>query len=88
MQKEELLHLHMLLVQVKKYYESINCDEVLTERYDNLKISPVHIHKNKICHKEAILTLGDELVGYIRSRGMPAVEYLPGAGSEEVAVEH
>ena len=88
MQKEELLHLHMLLIQVKKYYESIDNEEIATGKYDKLNISPVHIHKNKICHKEAILTLGEELVGYIQHNHVPAVEYASGAGSEEVAVEN
>ena len=88
MQKEELLHLHMLLVQVKKYYESIDNDEIMTSKYDQLNISPVHIHKNKICHKEAILTLGEELVGYIQHNHVPVVEYASGTGSEEVAVEN
>ncbi|MBN2733986.1 MAG: UPF0058 family protein [Methanomicrobiaceae archaeon] len=88
MQKEELLHLHMLLVQVKKYYESIDKDEIITDKYDRLNISPVHIHKNKICHKEAILTLGGELVGYIHHEHVPAVDYASGTGSEEVAVEN
>ncbi|WOF15851.1 metal-binding protein [Methanoplanus sp. FWC-SCC4] len=88
MQKEELLHLHMLLVQVKKYYESVNNEEIVTEKYDQLNISPVHIHKNKICHKEAILTLGEELVGYIQNGHAPSVEYTSGTVSEEVAVEN
>ncbi len=78
----------MLLIQVKKYYESIDSEEINTGKYDRLNISPVHIHKNKICHKEAILTLGEELVGYIQHSHMAAVEYASGAGSEEVAVEN
>ena len=88
MQKEELLHLHMLLVHVKKYYESIKNEDVLTSNYNELKISPVHIHKNKVCHKEAILTLGKELVGYIQDGQVQSVGYAPGVGTEEVAVEH
>ena len=88
MQKEELLHLHMLLVHVKKYYESIKHEDVLTNHYNELNISPVHIHKNKVCHKEAILTLGKELVGYLHEEQVQAVGYTAGAGTEEVAVEH
>lgn len=88
MQKEELLHLHMLLVHVKKYYESIKNEDVLTSDYNELNISPVHIHKNKVCHKEAILTLGKELVGYIQDGQVRSVGYAPGVGTEEVAVEH
>lgn len=74
----------MLLVHVKNYYESVNSEEIITENYNLLEISPVHIHKNKVCHKQAILTLGDELVQYIR-QNQPSVvdysEYSPGAGS-------
>ena len=84
MQKEELLHLHMLLVHVKNYYESVNGEEIITENYNLLEISPVHIHKNKVCHKQAILTLGDELVQYIRQNQTSVVdysEYSPTAGS-------
>ncbi len=88
MQKEELLHLHMLLVQVKKYYETIDNEEIKTAKYDKLNISPVHIHKNKICHKEAILALGEELVNYIHQTHSQAVEYSAGSASEEVAVEN
>lgn len=92
MQKEELLHLHMLLVHVKKYYESIRNEDVVTKNYDELNISPVHIHKSKVCHKEAILTLGNELVEYIRKdeqvQPVESVGYSQVAGSEEVAVEH
>ncbi|WP_421908057.1 UPF0058 family protein [Methanolacinia petrolearia] len=88
MQKEELLHLHMLLVHVKKYYESVRNEDVLTTHYDELNISPVHIHKNKVCHKEAILTLGKELVGYLQNEQIQNVGYAPGTGTEEVAVEY
>ncbi|QXO94875.1 UPF0058 family protein [Methanospirillum purgamenti] len=69
MQKEELLHLHMLFIHVRKYYETITNEEIPTERYNTLHISPVHIHKNKKAHKEAILVLGEEIVDHIgRSR--------------------
>jgi len=74
----------MLLVHVKNYYESVNGEEIITENYNLLEISPVHIHKNKVCHKQAILTLGDELVQYIRQNQTSVVdysEYSPGAGS-------
>jgi hypothetical protein len=85
-QKEELLHLHMLMIHVKKYIESITNQEISVKTYQSLDISPVHIHKNKKCHKEAILALGDEIVGHIHSRNQ-----LVNVGSdmvpEKVAVE-
>jgi hypothetical protein len=76
-QKEELLHLHMLFVHVKKYYETATSEEVPTVRYDTLHISPVHIHKNKKSHKEAILILGQEIVDHIRQQHQksPAIEF-------------
>jgi hypothetical protein len=67
-QKEELLHLHMLMIHVKKYIENITNQEISAKSYQSLDISPVHIHKNKKCHKEAILALGDEIVTHIQSR--------------------
>ncbi|NLV27672.1 MAG: metal-binding protein [Methanomicrobiales archaeon] len=70
-QKEELLHLHMLFIHVRKYYETITQEEIPTERYDLMHISPVHIHKNKKSHKEAILVLGQEIVTHINQK--PAV---------------
>lgn len=85
-QKEELLHLHMLLVHIKKYYESVSGEEVMTGKYDSLAISPVHIHKNKILHKKAILTLGDELVQHINMHQAPG--YAHDLGSGKVTAEH
>jgi hypothetical protein len=85
-QKEELLHLHMLMIHVKKYIENITNQEISAKHYQSLDISPVHIHKNKKCHKEAILALGDEIVSHIHSRNL-----LVNVGSdmvpEKVAVE-
>jgi hypothetical protein len=87
-QKEELLHLHMLMVHLRHFYEEMNSEEILTSRYDCLDISPVHIHKNKKCHKDALLTLGDELVGYIRGSQPVMIEYAGEPAPKEIAVEH
>lgn len=78
----------MLLVHVRKYYEGVTGEEIPTEQYNTLEISPVHIHKNKICHKKAILTLGEELVQHIRHNHTPVVNYAKDTASEEIAVEH
>ncbi len=87
-QKEELLHLHMLFVHVKKYYETTTSEEVSTERYDTLHISPVHIHKNKRSHKEAILVLGQEIVDHIRQQQKPPVVGFTDMVAPEIAVEN
>jgi hypothetical protein len=87
-QKEELLHLHMLLVHIKKYYEGTTGEEVPTDQYNALHISPVHIHKNKISHKKAILTLGGEVVQHIRSHHNPYIGHPHDVRSEGVMTEH
>ena len=60
MKKEELIQLHMLLAQVKKYCEENGptCD--FTE-YNELGISPFQVHRSKEEHKQAIFVLGTEL---------------------------
>ena len=88
MQKEELLHLHLLMIHIKKYYEGITSDEIPTTRYKSLAISPVHIHKDKKAHKEALLVLGDEIVTHIHGHRMPVVAYSSNAASTRVAAEH
>lgn len=92
MQKEELLHLHMLMVHIRKYYENTTNEEIETERYNALEISPVHIHKDKKAHKDALLTLGDEIVAHINGHHpVHVMNYSPEtatAPTQQVAVEH
>ncbi len=60
MKKEELVHLHMLLAQLKKYCEEhgLECD---FSKYQELEISPFQVHRSKDEHKQAIFVLGTEL---------------------------
>jgi hypothetical protein len=60
MKKEELVHLHMLLAQLKKYCEEhgLDCD---FSKYQELEISPFQVHRSKDEHKQAIFVLGTEL---------------------------
>lgn len=78
----------MLMIHIKKYYEGITSDEIPTTRYKSLAISPVHIHKDKKAHKEALLVLGDEIVTHINGHRMPVVAYSSNAASTRVAAEH
>jgi len=82
----------MLMVHIKKYYESTTNEEISTERYDALEISPVHIHKDKKAHKDALLTLGEEVVTHISGHHrVHVVNYSPEtatAATPQVAVEH
>ncbi|NQE46084.1 hypothetical protein C5S31_08700 [ANME-1 cluster archaeon GoMg2] len=61
MKKEELVHLHLLLAQLKKYceLEGMNCDFT---RYNELEITPFQVHRSKDDHKQAVFVLGNELV--------------------------
>ncbi len=60
MKKEELVHLHLLLAQLKKYCEEngLGCN---FERYNELGISPFQVHRSKEEHKQAVFVLGTEL---------------------------
>ena len=88
MQKEELLHLHMLMVHIKKFYESTTGESIDTSRYVGLEVSPVHIHKNKKSHKEALLVLGEEIVGRMRDQRRQVYDMATESRVEPVAVEH
>ena len=88
MQKEELLHLHMLMVHIKKFYETSTGEVVDTSRYVGLEVSPVHIHKNKKSHKEALLILGEEIVGSMRDQRRQVFDLTGESVPEPVAVEH
>jgi len=74
-QKSELLHLHILMFQIRMYFEAITHDEIPTERYNSLGISPLHFHKDRKAHKDALFTLGDEIVSHILGKTLPAVNY-------------
>ena len=87
-QKEALIQLHMLMMQVKKCCETISNDEIPSGRYDALEISPLHIHKDKNAHKIALLTLGDEIVCHIHRHSMQMMKYPSGNGATKASVEH
>ena len=87
MQKDELLHLHLLMFHIRKHYEEITHDEIPTGRYDSLEISPIHIHKDKKAHSDALLTLGDEIVSHIHARKLPAGICSHVTAPSQVAVE-
>lgn len=56
MKKEELVRLHTLLFQLKKYCDEkgLECDFT---KYNELKITPFQVHKSKEEHKHAIFVL-------------------------------
>ncbi|MEA2074386.1 MAG: UPF0058 family protein [Euryarchaeota archaeon] len=60
MKKEELVHLHMLLAQFKKYCEENGLKGDFS-KYNELGISPFQVHRSKEEHKQAIFVLMTEL---------------------------
>jgi hypothetical protein len=64
MHKEELIQLHTLMTQMKKYFEE-NGSNNNFNIYNNLGISPVHVHRSKAEHKHAIFVLGGEIANMI-----------------------
>lgn len=64
MHKDELIQLHTLMAQMKRYFECQGNDYNFDE-YQLLSISPVHIHRSKAEHKHAIFVLGNELASLI-----------------------
>jgi hypothetical protein len=86
-QKEELLHLHMLMSHIKKYCENITNDEIHSERYSSLEISPCHLHKDKKAHEDALLALGDEIVTHIHEQSRLPVIYFSDTPATKVAIE-
>ncbi len=87
MQKEELIHLHMLMIHIKKYCESISDNEIPSERYKSLEISPLHIHKEKNAHRIALLTLSDEIVTHLHGQSIHVMNSPPGNASTKAAAE-
>jgi hypothetical protein len=59
MKKQELIHLHGLLAQVRNHYEENAGEEVTHERYTDLGVKPTSIHKSKTDHKAAVFALAD-----------------------------
>ncbi|WP_348610157.1 UPF0058 family protein [Halobaculum rarum] len=56
MKKQELIHLHGLLSEVRSEYEEWSTDIDLTE-YKELGVKPTSIHRSKTDHKAAVFKL-------------------------------
>lgn len=75
MQKDELIQLHSLLCQVKRFLETEDegADKTF-EEYARLGVAPQHIHKSKMLHKKAVFLLGKEIAGVVAERLPPGPE--------------
>ena len=61
MQKEELIQLHTLFVQIKNELERQMELNGAFKEYEQLGVLPHHVHKSKNAHKKAIFILGKEI---------------------------
>ncbi|MFQ5888129.1 MAG: UPF0058 family protein [Candidatus Hydrothermarchaeales archaeon] len=57
MYKDELIHLHQLLVYLMKFFVDNGVPNSFFEGYTELSISPHHIHRTKGEHKYAVFML-------------------------------
>lgn len=62
MKKQELIHLHGLLSEVRSQYDRWEMDLDL-EEYEDLGVKPTSIHKSKTDHKAAVFALADGITG-------------------------
>jgi hypothetical protein len=59
MKKQELIHLHGLLAEVRNHYEELAGTTVEHSEYTALGVRPTSIHKSKTDHKAAVFALAD-----------------------------
>ena len=71
MQKEELIHLHTLMIQIKNYFEHTTGEHIAAEKYRALNISPVHVFKRKLEHEKALFALGNEIIASVHRPDAP-----------------
>lgn len=64
MHKDELIQLHTLMAQIKRHFEYMGMDYEF-RHYNSLAISPLHVHRSKAEHKQAIFVLGNDLASII-----------------------
>ncbi len=61
MKKQELIHLHGLLAEVRNHYEESKGIDVPDEDYGPLGVRPTSIHKSKTDHKAAVFALASDI---------------------------
>ena len=62
MKKQELIHLHGLLSEVRTRFEAQEpIPHMITTGYDEQNTRPTSIHHSKTDHREAVLELANEL---------------------------
>lgn len=57
MRKQELIHLHGLLMEVARYYKQGDSFSIDLSEYESLETDPSSIHRNKAEHQAAVFAL-------------------------------
>ena len=57
MYKDELINLHQLMVYLMKFFVDYGVPDSFFKEYNDLSISPHHIHRTKGEHKYAVFML-------------------------------
>ena len=57
MKKQELIHLHGLLAEVREHHEAEAGMAIDCEEYEAFGVQPTSIHKSKTDHKAAVFAL-------------------------------
>ncbi len=74
LQKQELIQLHALLAQVRHRLEN---EGLVTDRnfsdYDSMRITPVHVFRDREAHKEAFFTLANAISSALQTKGGPPI---------------
>ncbi|MDX1746564.1 MAG: UPF0058 family protein [Halobacteriales archaeon] len=73
MKKQELIHLHGLLAEVRSHYEQSIGTEIDDEDYQSLGVRPTSIHKSKTDHKAAVFALADGITSEMEAETEQAV---------------
>ncbi|MBI5252817.1 MAG: UPF0058 family protein [Euryarchaeota archaeon] len=69
MYKDEMIHLHQLLLCLCKFLEDSGAPKHHFNDYVSLGISPYHIHKRKVEHKYAIYVLSKCISSVLAEHG-------------------
>ncbi|WP_277552927.1 UPF0058 family protein [Halobaculum limi] len=76
MKKQELIHLHGLLSEVRSEYDEWGTDLDLTE-YKELGVKPTSIHRSKTDHKAAVFKLASGITSSVEETEEEQTEPVP-----------
>ncbi|GAA0241266.1 UPF0058 family protein [Haladaptatus pallidirubidus] len=74
MKKQELIHLHSLLIEVKDQYEAWNDETIKLQNYEDAGVYPTSIHRSKTAHRDSVFILTNEITEKMAN---PEIEITP-----------